>query len=291
MPLLGAPPSHPAESGLLPIGLQNSREMDSFHRNKERERMNIPDQPEPIVELSAEQRVYIYNVSPWRFEQSLGSFGTKVIPALEESQCLKPGELNVAGPLVIEGLPVEWYPADGEAKAIYHRPMKNRGRQSRRPGLDFAVEVVGAGMMNHPSSNLLKFGVFISEQPAQSKPSGNASKEAHEAYQKWVKDVRAAENALREKCAHMCADANMEHARGRFGDVRNDQIYQAAHILNKTELDCPWLKDTAEGSDKIQCWSCQSVIGGKSFKCPKCGELQVTLEEFEAEKKRRRGGA
>jgi hypothetical protein len=276
--------------GVVPAVTSNElQQVKEFHRKVQT--MQIPEEPEPIVQLSEEQKVFIYNVSPWRFQQELASYGTRTIPALDEAKCLS-GELYVAGPLVIDGIPREYYPSEGEAKVIYHRPLKNRGRQSKRPGLDFAYEVIGKGMMVNPSCDLTNFGVFVSEQPEQTRPTDNKNTEAQAAYARWTKDVRDAQGKLRAKCAEMCEAANMAYARGTFNDIRgkdgNEQLYIAARLIKKTEMDCPWLKGTAEAADKKHCISCQSVLPGAALKCGVCGELQLTQEEYDKEVARRR---
>jgi hypothetical protein len=287
----------PADGGsLIPLGLRDSREMDSFHRSREKERMNIPEEPEPISQLSQEQRVYIYNVSPWRFKQEMGSMGAFTIPALDDDKVLTQ-DLHVAGPLVVEGLPKEYYPSEGQAKVIYHRPTRNRGRQSQRPGLDFANEVIGRGMGVNPASDLTNYGVFVSEFPEPQKPTRDeypnvaAFKEAlvkFEAsgeWKAWVALVHGAQQALRRKCAKMCEDANIEYARGRFGEVRNDQLYQAARLIGKTEVECKWLADTASAASNERCPGCGKTNPTGIIKCI-CGMRVCSDEQWAAVKDR-----
>lgn len=280
-------PAFGAVAGDVGLGAFDARDADAvarMHREHERDRMYVPEEPDPIRELSEEQRVFIFNVGPWSYQQSLASFGTKTIPGLEEDKVFK--NLSVAGPLVIDGLPSELYPAEGEAKRIYHRPLKNRGRQSKRPGLDFAMEVIGCGLMVNPSCDLRNDGVFISEQREQKDPGKNGKPADIEAFQKWAKDVKKAQQLLRDKCAKMCQDANVEHSRGKFADIRTDKLYQAARLIDGNELQYSWLKDTGKGDNK-GCWSCGMTLKGFALKCSSCGEMQVTQAEFDAEKKRR----
>lgn len=275
--------------GVIPYSTpQEAQAIVDQHRNRERNRMLIPEEPEPIVELSKEQRVYIYNVGPCRFQQDLASYGSRTIPGLPKEQVFK--GLTVAGPLVIEGIPSECYPAEGEAKRIYHRPLRNRGRQSARPGYDFALEVVGRGMMVNPSCDLIPFGVFISEQLEREQPEKGSTREQWAAFHKWKADVEGAQKALRAKCSKVCQEANIEHSRGKFAEVRNDQLYVFAELINGTELQYPWLKDSGDKADRKKCWSCGTLLEGFALKCGGCGEMQVTQEEFDAEKARRAKG-
>ncbi len=273
-----------------------TQELLKFHKNRERERMNIPEEPDPIIQLSEDQRVFIYNVGPWRFQQSLASYGEKTIQALEESKVLASND--VAGPLVIDGLPREYYPAEGEAKVIYHRPLKNRGRQSKRPGFDFAMEVIGCGMMVNPSCDLRNFGVFISDYAVKGvdrdgaavysapvKPEKGASEDIWERHKAFLSDVGKAKDLLRKKLARMCEEANLEYARGRFAEVRTEQLYLAARLLKKTELDCAWLKDTAEQSAKESCGGCGKTIKIGILRC-ECGYRVCDDETWEKVKNR-----
>lgn len=253
--------------------------------------MMIPEEPEPITQLSHEQRVFIYNVGPWRFQQELGSYGTRTIPGLAEEFVFKgpdgkPG-LSVAGPLVIDGLPKEYYQAEGEARVIYHRPPKNQGPRSSRPGYDFALEVCGRGKMVNKSCDLFPYGVFISDQLEQELPDKGANKEQWAAYSRWKKDVETAQKSLRAQCSKMCQEANQEHARNNFREVRKEELYQAARLINGTEIQYGWLKDTGDKADNKECFVCGTVIKGHALKCPQCGTQQVTDAEMQAALERR----
>lgn len=282
MPQLGAPPAHPG--GLDVVRLPAGTNPTEIHRNRERERMNIPDEPEAISETSLAQQVYVYNAGPWTFVQTMGSMGQFVISGLEENESLK--DLNVAGPLVIPGIPKEYYPAEGESKVIYHSPRRNMGKD-RNAGYDFAMEMIGVGMMQTKAADLRPYGVFVSKFAEVRKPT---EKNANwDAYRAWEKQVREAQDALRRKCSELCQEANVEYSRGRFSDVRNDQLYQAARLINGTELQYSWLKDTGEKADNKSCLACGTTLKAMALKCSSCGTLQVSPEEFDAEIKKRQG--
>lgn len=285
MPSFG--PTAQEEYALSQVAFDDPRKMREFQNNiRNSQRMNLPEEPEPITKLSEDQRVFIYNAGPWRYEQLMGSYGTYTIPGLDETLVMSP-ELAVAGPLVIDGLPKEYYPTEGLPRPIYHQPRKNMGRETKKPGYDFAMEVIGVGMMVGQSNDLRHQGVFVSEQRQPSRPEKSGGKEAWDAFNRWVADVKTAQVKLREYCAKECQAANVEHSRGRFAEVRNDKLYQCARILKATETEFVWLKDTIENVNKKLCWSCTTVLKGHALKCPQCGELQVTPAEFDAEKKRR----
>ena len=284
MPQFGTQADEDRGVGIIPLGsIEDARKVRDFHRNRELARLNIPDEPEPITALSEEQKVFIYNVGPFPFLQPMGSYGQYTIPGLAEAQVFDDA-FSVAGPLVIDGLPKEYYPAEGEAKVIYHRPRKNMGRQSKRPGFDFAMEIIGCGMMVNPSCDLRPFGVFVSEQREQKAPSKGGDKAA---YDKWVSDIKAARILLRKKCTEKCQNANIEYSRGKFADIRSDDLYLMARLIHGTELQFGWLKDSGEATDNKTCWSCGTILKGFAMKCSSCGEMQVSAAEFEAAKKKR----
>lgn len=284
MPAFGTPTT---ETGITPLYNADPKEMDAHHRKLQRNRMLMPKEPAPITRQSIEGQVYIYNAGPFPFLQPMGSMGQFTIPHLAEDRVVLNTELNVAGPLIIPGLPKEPYPSEGMATILYHGPPENRGERSDNPGLDFAYEVIGKGQGVNASANLEPYGVFVSLQREQSKPEKGATAEAHAAHQRWVKDVKDAQAKLRALCADRCQRGNMEYSRGNFKDYRSDDLYIMARIIKATEMDFPWLKDTAENVDKKSCWSCGTVLKGFALKCLACGEMQVTQQEFDAEKERR----
>lgn len=269
--------------GVLQATRAEAPQVAEFHRN--RNQMMVPERSEPLIEVSQQLQVYIYNVGPKRFQQELGSYGSMTVPGLPEEQVFK--GLAVAGPLVIPGLPWEPYPSEGEAKVIDHRPPKNQGLRSKNPGYDFAMEVCGRGRMVSKSCDLYPYGVFISEQPEQSQPRKNASEDDIKAFARWKNDVETAQKMLRAKCSLLCQEANQEYARGNFREVRSDDLYMFARLINGTELQYGWLKDSGDKADNKSCWSCGTVIKGFALKCGQCGEPQVSEAEMNAERERR----
>ncbi len=86
----------------------------------------------------------------------------------------------------------------------------------------------------------------------------------------------------------MCSIANQYHGRNEFALVKDDKYYLAAKVLKKTEIDCPWLKDTEAGSDKRNCIAeCGAILPAGSLKCGACGVLQVSEQKYKDEIARR----
>jgi hypothetical protein len=258
--------------------------------------MNTPTIPSLILQESERKKVYIYNVGPWRIQQEMGSKGIYVIPGLEEDKVLAgPNSdhyLSVAKALFeVPGIPMEFYPGEGQSKILFEAPPEQPGEDGRtvaiHPGLDFAMEILGVGKGHGSRDDLRPQGLFVSEIPEQSKPKERSTPEEFRLYRQWEQTVLEAQRLFRHMGAEMLREANELHARGRFSEVRNDKHYQVARILKKTELDCPWLKDTAESSDKKECLACGTPIKASSLKCHACGTLQMSQEAFDAEIKRR----
>lgn len=281
--------------GVMLSNTQEAAEVWQHHQRRERERMNTPEVPEPIADKSLETQVYIYNVSPWQYVQQLGSMGPKTIFALEEEKVLT-DEMFVSKVTIIPGIPWEAYPQEGGSKINYHTPPKGQG--SAEPGYNFALEVVGGGRMGQAVSDLRKCGVFISRQPEQVKPrkgvvegEKGATKADWDAYNRWVADVRKAQESLRSYCAEGCMEANNEYRQGTFknviGNDGNNKLFQKARMIGKTVLDCPWLGDTGAAAKNKTCLACEKIIGFTAMKCGYCGTLQVTDAVFQAEIKRR----
>lgn len=186
-----------------------------------------PEESAEVKALSKENEVYIYNIGPFRFIQEMGSYGKFVIPASVDGA---PTE-----PIVIPGLPSEYYwsgvTEDGikKGRLIYHKPFGS----PYSPGVDFAMEVIGAGQFSSSANNLMQYGVFVSEgYPPLAKEKWNALR--------WLK----------ETAKRKCDQANYTFAisRDRFLEYRSDALYDYARILGKTEIQCPWLGDNGKGS-------------------------------------------
>ncbi len=118
----------------------------------------MPLESEEIKRESIDRQVYIFNVGPFSFARPMGSYGTVIIPALEVSACLH-SDLRVAGPVIIPGRPSECYPDPVSEKwgRMYHQSI-----DGTPPGIDFALQVIGAGRKGVVSGDLRSEGVFIS---------------------------------------------------------------------------------------------------------------------------------
>lgn len=254
-------------------------------------KMQLPIEPVPIRKLSKEEEVYIYNVGPWRFEEHMGSYGYYTIQALDEAKVMD-DKLSVTPPLVIAGLPKEYYPM-GQAlpTTIYHQPPEMEGVESARPGMNFALEVCGVGRQRRPDQDLRRQGVMISTFPEQGRPKEKGDSVSWELYNKWVKQVKDARELLRQYCVRQCQDANMHYSKGTFADIRgtdgNPKIYQCARIIRGTILEYKWLGDTGDVIKSKSCLACSTPVKEDALKCPQCGTKQMSDAKYDAEVQRR----
>ncbi len=296
MPALGRQAAQD-QRGPAIAGFQDARARDGFARNvRDSQRMNTPTIPILILQESERKKVYIYNVGPWRIQQEMGSKGIYVIPGLEEDKVLAgPNSdyyLSVAKALFeVPGIPMEFYPGEGQSKILFEAPPEQPGEDGRtvaiHPGLNFAMEILGVGKGHGSRDDLRPQGLFVSEIPEQSKPKERSTPEEFRLYRQWEQTVLEAQRLFRQMGAEMLREANELHARSRFHEIRSDKHYQIATILGKTEVDCPWLKDTPQFSNNKACLACGTSIKMSSLKCPACGTLQMSQEAFDAEIKRR----
>lgn len=255
-----------------------------IHAQLERQRTTGPEEIDAVVELSNATKVYIYSVGAWPQQVSMGSLGTKWIPALDESKCLIPGDLSVSQPLVVPGVPSETYPGDGEGRLIYHRPQRTDPNKGHT-GYHLALEIIGAAAKSTQTNDLRPFGLFVSKQPEQSPDSPT--------FQQWKADVQKAQKALANNYAQMCGKATAAWKAGKFQTefMNDERIFMVARILKKTKVDCPWLENTVASAENKECIAgCGAILPLGSLQC-RCGARQVTDAVYEREMQRRREDA
>lgn len=285
MPRFGQRPVEiPGVGALMPY----DPKVADFHRKQEIARTNIRPRQAAIRRISKDLQVYIYSVGPFPCVVQCGSLGAMSIQALPVDKVLLPKDLSVAGPLIIAGVPAEPYPLrEGRSEWLEHEAADYLGVENQ--GLHQAQCIIGCSPQSNPSDDLRPRGVFVSEIPEQQKPPANgASEEDIQLFTEWAEAVMEARKAFRGWAGKMCGEANQAYAKGVFRDVRDDVYYALARILKKTELDCPWLKDTEESSDKKSCIGCGSTMPSGKDKCLACGELQIPEEVYKAKMDRLR---
>ncbi len=286
MPTFGTP--SPA-AGLDIVHTTDPRALERYHRQLQIDRIAVPEELDAISELSEKTQVYIYCVGAWPQQLSLGSLGSRWIPALDENKVLLHGDLSVSEPLVVTGIPSEPYPADDGGRRIYHKPQ-HQDPLRKHTGYHLALEMIGAASKSKADNDLRPFGVFVSLQPEQKRPGKNADPAQLKAFAKWESDVNEARKALAKKYAEMCARATAAWKNGKFqvDFMNDDRIFMVARILNKTKVDCPWLENTVAAVENKSCIAeCGFILPVNAIICGNCHQKQVTDEKYDAEIKRR----
>jgi hypothetical protein len=196
--------------------------------------------PKIITKISDENKVYIFNVGPWKQNQSMGSLGTYYIPACEEGK-------QHSKALAIDGLVIEHYPLrEGTLDVL----MDEEGST----GWEVAHQIIGVGKMLHPGNSLLRYGVFVSKTNPPSK-----------------EDVAKAREELYRHCTSLVNEANQSITEGTSKDtIRPEQHFVAARILNKTVAECPWLSRDVQKADRATCPGCGTVYTVGVIKCREC---------------------
>lgn len=252
-----------------------------------------------IKNLSEQQSWFIYNVSPWRYAQSMGSLGSMVIPGLDEALLLgdkgTEHEFAVAGPLVIPGMPSETYPNERKADRTYFQWWE------KDPGYKLALAVCDAGDSNKAEDDLRRRGVFVSQiaeryrgdkgellYRAPSKPVKGDSQEKHQQWATFCAQVKVAQKALREHCEHLCGYARRQASEKKEFNI-NERHFQAAHMLHKTTAQESWLAGSSEATTKEPCAFCgEPVKSGAAF-CPSCRQQIVSDQQLQVLKDKIQG--
>lgn len=196
--------------------------------------------PRMIQKLSDESKVYIFNVGPWKQNQSMGSLGTFYIPECEDGK-------QYSKPLAIDGLVIEHYPLRENVLDVL---MDEEGST----GWEIAHQIIGIGRQLSPSNSLTRYGIFVSRSNPPAK-----------------EDVAKAREALHQHCQILVNEANQSMTEGNSKDViRPEQHFVAANILKKTVAECPWLSRQVQQADRATCPGCGTVYAVGIIKCREC---------------------
>jgi len=200
---------------------------------------HIPPTPAIYQRVSQENRLFIFNVGPWRHKRELGSAGTFFIPACPEGK-------DYSDPVIIMGVVEEPYPIN-EVKC----------ENLITEGTDLANQVLGEGPFIPKSTSFRPFGVFIS----------NSEKPTKE-------ELAAAKAELAQKYLELVNEASTAFANGHKEAqevIRPEWHFVAARALRKSEAECPWLGNTQTPAARSECPGCGVVYKVGVIKCKDCG--------------------
>lgn len=290
MPSFGSieAPQIPGGVGIVqsfPIG--DPRNLEVVHKQMQQERMSAPDELEAITELSEQTKVYVYSVGAWPQFVSLGSLGSYTIQGIPEENVLKPGDLTVSKPLVVNGIPSETYPVDDGGRRIYHRPQKHDPLR-KHTGMHLALEIIGAGAKSKVDNDLRPWGCFASTIPEQKRPDADAPPQAHRLFSQWRKTVEDAKSALAANFAKRKGAANEAFKKGTFQALylNDDRIGIIARVTNATKAECPWMENMVTSVENKPCIACEKLISATAIICS-CGQKQVSDRKYDEEIARR----
>ena len=289
------------------LGMVNLGDLDSLRaaqrHMKESQRLKIPDIPELMGEISAQRRIFLWNVGIWAYDQPMGSIGNFYIPALREADCFKGNAVRCLRP--VEGIPMEYYPAERgqDAKVLFHNPVKHRASSKFGPGADLALQIlqaanpagidlIGRQVFNENDQDLRLRGCFVSRfEAAPEKPQKGADKALWDAWREWEGQVSNAEQRFREYCAFRCDIAKDFYNKNQFATVRSDDLFACARLMGYTEAEHPWIGATGITAKTAACIACSKPLRVDALRCPECGEKQFSDEVYEQKLKARREGA
>jgi hypothetical protein len=210
----------------------------------------VPTMPDIVRRVSEENRIYVFNVGPWRHVREMGSAGNWAIPACPDGK-------EYSEPVVIDGVMSEPYPMSEVAMSMLPLAAKARQLAGDGEGWDFALQVLGEGPHIPRNASFKPFGVFLSKSNPPQK-----------------QEVADARRLLNQKYLELVRSASEAWALGpaRAGEVIQASFHHvAARALRKTEAECPWLANTEQLAERADCPSCGAVYSKGIMKCRGCG--------------------
>jgi hypothetical protein len=186
----------------------------------------IPETPDIYRQVSEQNRVYLFNVGPWKHVREMGSAGTFIMYPCPEGK-------EYSEPLALNGVVEEPYPIS-EAQCTVLTTT----------GTALAEQIMGIGPHTSPNSSLVPFGVFMdtSEVPSKQK-------------------LAEAKRRLSEKYLEFVREANEAYAQGPAGRsiINPDYHFVAARKLRKTAAECRWLEDSEAPAERSNCPGCGEI--------------------------------
>ena len=134
-------------SGAIPsfaITADQAAQNVALATRRQRTQRRLPAPAPSIAKVAEENQIYIFNVSPWRFDVMLGSWGTYHVPACE------PGQPYACGT-----------PIPG----IYHEPIPVNESNFQLESIEgnyVAEQILGIGKNLSGNTSLVRLGVFKS---------------------------------------------------------------------------------------------------------------------------------
>lgn len=206
---------------------------------RQRTQRRLPTLSKIEQDISEKTCVHIYNVGPWEFTRSLGSWGTFHIPKCEDPKTYARMKTPIPG-IFTEPIPVSETKFDLE----------------HIEGRYVAEQIVGTGKHLSPKESLLRYGVFIGSNVGPDAKPTDA-------------ELTAAFARLKETYLELLKEATLAHNKGpkEAEQVIGDNHRLAAVKLNR--LDVEWLKQYSPEA-RQNCPMCGTASAQGVVVCPQC---------------------
>lgn len=216
--------------------MEANKQAIAFARTRNGQR-SVPVPTRLVRELRAKNRVWIYNVGPWKHTRCLGSLGDFIIPACPERGAYATIEREI--------------PFDEPIIKDEHKmELREEAGFGGVEGAQYnAQQILGLGPFLSPANSLIQMGCFIGAQVGpNAKPAETELQAAHEALEAYY--------------LQLVADARISAERGpRVAEAEiTDKHHLAARKLN---LD-----------PKVELWMSRKMASANTRQsCPRCGDI------------------
>jgi hypothetical protein len=214
------------------LAAEAERRIKEYMKDKTGGNRRIPPINPSIQKMILEETVHVFNVGPWSFRESMGSFGYFFIPACEVGAPMEWERSERIATLPGVFVPDTWHPTEyvvtdpyTEYAAMHPLPglmtepmptdidqctwnMQDEGRY-------FANELLGVGIGHSYKNAKTRQGIFVAEGKHPSKLELTAargelakfmSERILEADQAWARGPESAEAVIRPTIHHVCAE-------------------------------------------------------------------------------------
>lgn len=242
-----------------------------YMKDKTGKNRRVPPINPSIQKMIRENTVHVFNVGPWGFRESMGSFGFYFIPACEVGAPMDwertPRMEAAPGVFVPDNwTPSEYVVTDPRTEYAAMKPLPGLMTEPMPTDIDqctwnmqdegryFANELLGVGIGHSQQNAKTHQGVFIAAGKEPTKDELAAARQLLERYmaarvleadQAWARGPQSAEAVIRPQIHHVCAE---------WMNLR----------------DRAWLRGT-DPQAQASCDACGSNVSSSAMVCKECG--------------------
>ncbi len=245
--------------------------LGEYLKDKTGKNRRVPPINPSIQKMIRENTVHVFNVGPWGFRESMGSFGYYFIPACAVGAPMEweRDEPIAAAPGVF--VPDSWHPSeytvtDPRTEYAAMKPLPGLMTEPMPTDIDqctwnmqdegryFANELLGIGIGHAAKDAKTRMGCFVAAGKEPTKDELKAARAALEKYmgervleadQAWASGPQRAEAVIRPEIHHICAE---------WMNLR----------------DRAWLRGT-DPKTQAQCEACGENVPAAAMVCKSCG--------------------